>query len=361
MHAENTETLFSRDYAQARSRFLAAAQARGLAVESQALDLPGACGEALAIDVVREGAVDAPKMLLVISGVHGAEGFAGSAIQTGWLRSGLGATLAHDVAVLLLHAVNPHGFSHLRRVTQENVDLNRNFVDFAAPLPTHPDYAAIDALLLPAQWPPTAANEAALAAALAAMGARRAQLAVTKGQHTHPDGMYYGGAEPTWSQLAFRDVLRRHAGRCRQLAWIDLHSGLGPFGVGERIFACDDAGAALDRARRWWGEGLTSVHTGSSTSIPMTGPIQHAVHGECPQAEYTGICLEFGTLPLPRMLLALRADHWLHQHPTADAALAAQIRRDLRDAFYPDTDAWKRQVWAQGLQAAQQALAGLRG
>jgi hypothetical protein len=354
---------FSPDYARARAAWLGLAAARGLGVESLRHPRRGPAGEELAIDVVRDGPDDAPNVLLTTSGVHGVEGHVGCGIQAGLLRLGAALRGPADAATAIVHvhAVNPHGFAWGRRVTHENVDLNRNFVDFAAPLPTHPDYAAIDALLLPAQWPPTAANEAALAAALAAMGARRAQLAVTKGQHTHPDGMYYGGAEPTWSQLAFRDVLRRHAGRCRQLAWIDLHSGLGPFGVGERIFACDDAGAALDRARRWWGEGLTSVHTGSSTSIPMTGPIQHAVHGECPQAEYTGICLEFGTLPLPRMLLALRADHWLHQHPTADAALAAQIRRDLRDAFYPDTDAWKRQVWAQGLQAAQQALAGLRG
>jgi hypothetical protein len=31
----------------------------------------------------------------------------------------------------------------------------------------------------------------------------------------------------------------------------------------------------------------------------------------------------------------------------------------LRAAFYPDTDDWKRALWAQGLQATQQALRGL--
>jgi hypothetical protein len=171
--------------------------------------------------------------------------------------------------------------------------------------------------------------------------------------------MFFGGREPTWSARVFRDVLRRHAGRCRRLAWIDLHTGLGPSGVGERIFASFEP-ASLPRARRWWGEGVTSVETGTSTSIPMTGPIQWAVHGECPQAEYTGICLEYGTLPMPQMQRALRADHWLHQHREADAVLARLIRRDLRDAFYIDTDAWKRQVWEQALQAARQAIGGLR-
>lgn len=89
----------------------------------------------------------------------------------------------------------------------------------------------------------------------------------------------------------------------------------------------------------------------------MTGPIQAALADEAPA--YTGICLEFGTVPLPQMIRSLRADHWLHKHAEADATLAAQIRADLRAAFDPDTDAWKRALWTQGLQATQQTLAGL--
>ena len=353
--------LFSPDYASARRRWLDLAAARGLAVQSHEHPLRGPAGELLAIDVVRDGPADATKLLLTTSAVHGVEGHCGCGIQAGLLQQGeaLRALADGDTALVHVHAVNPHGFAFGRRVTQENVDLNRNFIDFGQPLPENPDYDDIHALLLPAAWPPDAANEAALQARLGAMGPRRAQMAVSKGQHSHPDGMFFGGSGPTWSQRIFRQVLRQQAGACRQLAWIDLHTGLGPYGVGERIFACDDNGEPLQRARRWWGEGVTSVHTGTSTSIPMTGPIQNAVHGECPQADYTGICLEFGTVPSAQMHLRLRADHWLHQHPDADAALAATIRRELRDAFYPDRDDWKRSVWAQGLEAAQQALRGL--
>ena len=352
--------LFSPDYATARQRWLTRASTRGLAVHSAEHPLRGPQGEVLAIDVVRDGPADASKLLLTTSAVHGVEGHGGCGIQAGLLQQGLAlrALADGDTALVHVHAVNPHGFAVGRRATHENVDLNRNFVDFAQPLPGHPDYAAIHPLLLPPAWPPSDENEAALQAALLAMGPRRAQMAITKGQHTHADGMYYGGDGPTWSHRAFRDLLRRQTEGCRHLAWIDLHSGLGPFGVGERIFACDDAGAPLQRARQWWGAGVTSVHTGSSTSIPMTGPIQRAVD-ECPQADYTGICLEFGTVPLPQMLSSLRADHWLHQHPEADAGLARSIRQTVRDAFYPDTDAWRQAVWAQGLEATRQALRGL--
>lgn len=353
---------FSCSYAVARRHWRALAAVRGLALESHAHPLTGPQGEALAIDVVREGPLDAPRVLLTTSGVHGIEGHAGCGVQAALLSMGaaLRAPDDADTAIVHVHAVNPHGFAWGRRVTHENVDLNRNFVDFDQPLPQHPDYASIHADLLPACWPPAADSEARLTAALAAMDPRRAQMAVTKGQYTHVDGMYFGGFAPTWSHQVFRDILRRHAGRCRALAWIDLHTGLGPFGVGERIFAAFDTGAALRRARRWWGEGVTSVDAGTSTSIALTGPIQTAVTDECPQAEYTGICLEFGTVPLDQMLMALRADHWLHLHAEAAAALAGAIRRQVREAFYPERDDWKRLVLAQGLAASHQALVGLR-
>ncbi len=353
---------FSPDYARARRRFLDLAAARGLAVESHPHPECGPAGEVLAMDVVRLGPANATRVLMTTSGVHGVEGHVGCGIQSALIDRAepLQTVADENTAIVHVHAVNPYGFAHVRRVTHENVDLNRNFINFSQPLPVNPDYAALDALLLPHHWPPDPEHEARLQTALAALGPRRAQLAITKGQHTVADGLYFGGYEPTWSHRVFRDVLRRHAGQCQRLAWIDLHSGLGPQGVGERIFACHDTGAALERARHWWGAGVTSVQAGNSTSIPMTGLIQNAVDDECPQAQYTGICLEFGTLPLPDMMFALRGEHWLHRHPQADPQLADRIRQTLRDAFYVDTDAWKRQVLEQGIECARQALVGLR-
>jgi len=66
-------------------------------------------------------------------------------------------------------------------------------------------------------------------------------------------------------------------------------------------------------------------------------------------------------LPLPEMLQALRAEHWLHRHPEAPAAQAAEIRQQILDAFYVDTDAWKGQIISQARQAMFQAVSGLSG
>ncbi|HEX6362525.1 MAG TPA: M14 family metallopeptidase, partial [Albitalea sp.] len=265
------------------------------------------------------------------------------------------------VAVLHLHALNPYGFSWLRRVTQENVDLNRNFHDFGGPLPANPAYDEIAPLLLPATWPPPDAVNARLMQFVAQRGLQWMQAAVAAGQYDHPEGLFYGGRNPTWSHQTLRHVLQDHGRACQRLAWIDLHTGLGPAGVGERIYAGRNDPPAIARARAWWGAEVTSIYDGSASAAPVTGMMALAAHDECTQAEYTGIALEFGTVPLLAVIDALRADQWLELHPEAEPALGARIKQQVRDAFYIDDEAWKRQVLAQSFEAARQAVEGLAG
>jgi hypothetical protein len=133
--------------------------------------------------------------------------------------------------------------------------------------------------------------------------------------------------------------------------------------VGERIFACRDDAAALQRARAWWGSNgetpVTSIYDGSSTSALLTGLMWGAMYEECPQAGYTGIALEYGTVPIMEVINALRGDHWLNRHPEGPAALRAAIHQRMKDAFYVDTDAWRTQIGGQGRQALFQAVDGL--
>jgi Protein of unknown function (DUF2817) len=352
---------FSKRYAEARDKFLSAAQDAGLPVQSHPHPLPGRDGESLAMDVVRDGPADAQNLLIISSACHGVEGYCGSGVQVHALRHTAWRQAARDagVAVLYIHALNPHGFSHVRRVTHENVDINRNFHDFSQPLPVNTAYREVQPLLLPEVWPPDAANAAAVAQFIAERGMPAFQAAVSAGQHEFADGLFFGGRGPTWSNLTLRNVLREHGRACQRMAWIDLHTGLGPSGVGERIFACANDNAALARAKAWWGQGITSIYDGSSTSSYLTGLMWMAAYQECPQAQYTGIAMEYGTQPMDKVMHALRGDHWLHLHPEAPEALRQQIKQDLMDAFYVDTDTWRQQIVDQAMDAMHQAVGGL--
>ncbi len=356
---------FSSHYASARTKFLEAAAAAGMELRAYEHPLKGRDGETLALDVALDGAPDAERLLIISSACHGVEGYCGSGVQVhaahdaGWRATARAA----GVAVLYIHALNPYGFSHLRRTTHENVDLNRNFQDFSQPLPVNAAYRELHPLLLPGQWPPNAENQAAIAGYIETHGAARFQAAVSQGQHEFADGLFFGGAEATWSNRTLRQVLRRYGQRARRIAWIDLHTGLGPSGVGERIFACKDDPQALARARAWWSGGgatpVTSFYDGSSSAARLTGLMWSAVYDECAQAQYTGIAMEYGTLPILDMIGALRAEHWLHNHPEAPTELRAAIKRQMMDAFYVDTDAWRAQVVAQARQAMRQTVDGL--
>lgn len=356
---------FANSYARARTRFLEGAAAAGLAIESHAHPLLGRDGEALAMDVARDGPLDAKHLLIISSACHGVEGYCGSGVQVFALHDEEWREKARaaGVAVLYIHALNPYGFSHLRRTTHENVDLNRNFQDFSKPLPVNKGYREIAPLLLPDEWPPTADNVAAVQHYLTERGEAAWQAAVSGGQYEFDGGMFYGGTEPTWSNRTVREVLRKHGANAERIAWIDLHTGLGPSGHGERIYAGREDAQALARTRAWWDGGgatpITSFYDGSSTSAPVTGMLFYSIFDECPHAEYTGIAMEYGTLPILQMLQALRAEHWLHQHPEAPADQAAHIKADLLAAFYTDTDAWRGQIVSQARQALFQAVDGL--
>lgn len=358
---------FATSYLEARQKFLDAAADAGVHVEAKAHPLPGLQGEPLAMDVARDGHPSAPHLLILSSACHGVEGYCGSGVQVAALRDAEWRKHAADagVAVLYVHALNPYGFSHMRRTTHENIDLNRNFHDFDKPLPQNAGYRELHELVVPQEWPPTPENTQAIGKYIAQRGEKAYQAVISGGQYDFPDGVFYGGRAPSWSNLALREVLRTHGRRAARIGWIDVHTGLGPSGVGERIYAGREDPAAEQRARAWWGRDerapLTSIYDGSSTSALLTGLMWTAIYDECPQAQYTGMALEYGTVPVMETFQALRGEQWLNAHPDAPQEKAAEIRRAVFEAFYTDTDAWRGQVLAQAREALFQAVEGLSG
>lgn len=355
------ERLFSSSYAQARQRFMDATAKRADHLESFPLDARGAHAEELSTDVAVIGSSNARSMLILTSATHGVEGFCGSACQLALIEDEELLTRASDagVALLLIHAVNPYGFSWSSRTNEHNVDLNRNAQSFKESLPANPDYDELHALLIPRTWPPTEENRRAISAYVERRGSRGFRDAVSRGQYTHPDGIFFGGSSNQRSLLTLDHVLRTHAAGFADLGWIDFHTGLGPFGHGEKIFAGRRDHEEVARSRRWWGQDIAVPFAGSSASAEITGHLASIIDLACPHARRGLIALEFGTVPFEQMVDALRGEAWLRGHPDASPELAAQIRQTLRDAFYPDQDVWKGMVLGQSRVAILQALAGL--
>lgn len=345
----NASQYFRSTYAAARTAFRDAATARGLKLHAHRNPATGAEGEELTTEVALLGPEDARRLMIVLSGTHGAEGFCGSGIQVGWLATA--GRLPPDTAVLLVHAINPSGFSHVRRVTEDNVDLNRNFVDHDAAKPANPGYEQLRDFICPKEWTEEGEqrNLAALHAYAQAHGLDALETAIASGQYVDPQGVFYGGTQPTWSNRTLRAILAPFAATAKHAAFIDLHTGLGPYGFGEIMsnhFARDPGHAIM---QQWWGGEATYFDDGTSSSYFVVGDTQVAVSQALPRAQIAGITLEYGTIPDKRdMMNAVRADNWLYVHGDVNSPKGRAIKAQIRAAFYQERDDWKDMVVERG-------------
>lgn len=357
------ESSFSQSYAEARRKFLSLCAQRGLPVRSYRNPAPGPDGIELFTDVTRLGPENAERVLFVESGTHGVEGFAGSGIQIALLSDEAAPRPAAGTALVLVHAINPYGFAWIRRVNEDNVDLNRSFVDHAnGTYPENPGYAALADSVVPHEWTDAsrAAAEAAYAAYAETHGDYAAQTAYKRGQHTHPNGLFFGGRKPTWSAGTVKSICDAETKGARRAGLIDLHTGLGPFGYGECLTPCEPTSPEGRRASTWYGDvrhtlDKTSGYSGSQSTI---------INGYCdavPPLEWTCIGLEFGTRPPDVMRAALRGEGWLHAYGSPDHPDAKRLKQALRDAYYPQEPDWKEMVTARGLNVIACGLKGIAG
>lgn len=362
-HSPMAANAFSRTWSEAREKFLSAAGDVGLNVETRTNDeTSGPNGEPLHTDLATLGDPNAPNRILLISATHGVEGFCGSGCQTAFLRSAHAQRVPEDTCLVFLHALNPHGFAWLRRVNENNIDLNRNFIDFSTDLPVNEHYETLRPTMivkdLDEDTVRTASREMVIFGK--AHGFDTLQEGLTKGQYVDAEGLYYGGTAPSWSNRLLRDVLQNRMKGAERAIQIDFHTGLGPYGYGEIISEYEKDDPAFARAKTWLGEDVTSTRAGDSSSAALTGTTDHAFHQELGDIEGVSIALEFGTISSDDVFNATRADNWLHLNGALASSQGEQVKADIRAAFYPDEDPWKEKVWARGEDVILRAMKALQ-
>jgi Protein of unknown function (DUF2817) len=352
---------FSENYPEAREKFNQAAREAGATVTPFVLGISGPDEGELATDVAWLGSPDAPKVLATISGTHGVEGFFGSATQIEWLRRAKSTPVPKDTAVLHVHAINPYGFAWLRRTNEDNIDLNRNWINFDEPLPANPLYEELSADLCPTDW--SAATQAATGARLNVWIQKHSpaifQQAVSGGQWTHPKGLFYGGVAPCWSRRTLTQIIQSRLGGASRVCILDFHTGLGPYGYAEPIIGPPPKDPAFARTRAWIGAAAKSVHGDGSITAEIIGDAMSVMPALLPHALVDVVALECGIRPINEVALALRGDAWLHAHADHLSGEAKPIKAMIRTAFHSDEPMWQGMALGQGLAACQAAIGGL--
>lgn len=354
------------------SSYADAAKAFSLAVDSLEISQPkslkklsyhgeGPNREPLATDLLFLGEGNEDKVLVLLSAVHGVEGFTGSAIQMDLLKrlSSGQCQIPSGLAIVMVHCVNPWGFAWCRRVDEQGIDVNRNFVDFSSPRPVNEGYNQLASAIVPNDGDLKKADQV-LQQYLTNHGQIQYEKALSGGQYQFADGLFYGGIKASQARINMEYIIEQVDCRNRQVAVIDLHTGLGPYGHGEII--CDHplSSEGLSTAQRWYGDAVTIPESGLSCSVPKLGLVDYAWHDKM-AANSCYVTLEFGTYPLQELLRCLREDHVVRKpgrQPPADAE-AMRVTQQLKNLFYPAEAQWQMQVLLRARQVITLACHGL--
>jgi hypothetical protein len=351
-------TAFSTTKVEADRAFERAARALGLPLDRHEYPVRGPEGEPLFTTVARLGPTDAPNVVLILSGIHGVEGFAGAGLQSGLLQEPDVVARPEGVALLLVHLVNPWGMAWNRREDHDNTDVFRNLLYHDAPCVPDPLFDEIDDALDLPHWTDRGRSEAKRKALVERYGLPRIVAAIRRGQHHRPKAMTYHGTGPCWATRTMHAIVDRHLARASRAAVIDVHTGFGAFGGG-LVMSYEPVGTErYERAKRWMHGDLYTP--GADFDIPAHPRAPYSFLGErVPGLDPTAVILEFGTEPpdVTRDLFPANAYHHLFGDPRSEAA--RQVGARYRRFCYPETDEWKRAVWARGVEVVGRVVAGL--
>lgn len=346
---------FSPDYATARNRFRAAIAAQNGRLDVLKLQDTGPGGEELTIDVGWFGAAHPERALVHSCGLHGVEGFAGSAIQLQWLEEGIAAP-PDDAAIAIVHALNPYGAAWLRRVNEHNVDLNRNFRapddDGADP---GRDYPLVDDLLNPQSAPRHDLFYARAAALVLRYGMARIRLAVVSGQRINPRGLFYAGSGLEPGPRMYQDYLAEKLRQAHRITAIDVHTGWGRYGEDTLLLNASANNFRANQAmREIFGE-RTQLDDNDAVAYRVRGAQHDMYYRLFPRAEVHFATQEFGTFSGLRVLAALRAENRWHHY--GQGTVEHPATNQLLHVFCPDDETWRAQVLRRGSAVVHQACA----
>ncbi|WP_169720887.1 M14 family metallopeptidase [Alteribacter aurantiacus] len=192
--------------------------------------------ERLTIDTFIVEAEKAERTLMITTGVHGIEGYVGLGMLDVFFAKVYPDLDKETTNLILVHAVNPWGMEEYRRFNENNVDLNRNFIDDRDRFDYefNEAYVEVNGLLEKDRPLRQLAIEdtgfmlSAISHVIAS-GADTIKDALVTGQFTHPNGVYYGGLEDEVSTAFMKELMKEGLETgVAQLVYIDLHTGYGP-------------------------------------------------------------------------------------------------------------------------------------
>jgi len=364
MTGNDPTSFYSSTMPEADEKFAAACRVAGGEAVFHRCPVDGPGGEPLHMAEYFVGPKDAETVILLASGTHGIEGYAGAGLQVGLLSTGAFRDLPDGMVVLLIHMVNPWGCAWDRREDQNNVDIFRNLVYAEPPFSSNPEYGEIDHFLNPTEWtgPVKEKADREMQTFVETHGQDRFIEIMRWGQHEYPRGMTYHGTEPSWSRITIEDIGRRNLQSARRVAALDLHTGLGGWG---EVVVVSYAGEKSTIGRRFqdWYPGENIHFAGDDPGIPKHQVMAlESLTRVAPGAEFFGVGVEWGAEPIDSADAweVFRHSSWLQNYGDLASEEARSVRKKYRSYLYGETDDWKKTAWVNGTRFWEKTVEGTK-
>jgi hypothetical protein len=353
---------FSNSYAEAAGRFAIGCQdliSAGHNVTHQRLKLgmKGPEAEELAIDIAVIGSLDSGKVLMSSSGVHGVEGYPGSAIQLSIMDKLAKSEPFESHAVIFIHAVNPYGMAWWRRFNENNVDLNRNFLRLDELYSGVPDgYEEIKDFINPKTVPKKNEYSFNIRALLLILkhGFSNLKQAVAEGQYEYPTAIQYGGSKLEQGPSMLIDWLNINLAPIKQIFAIDHHTGLGPSGHDTLLLPLELRENDFDRfveLQQLFPGHIELLDAKSGVGYEIKGDIHQGLVNRFPNISWTYLTQEFGTFKPTKVIRASRDENrWTQWGDYVDEAGAKShwSRLRLLRVFNPNDANWQNKIVIRG-------------
>ncbi|HET9907799.1 MAG TPA: DUF2817 domain-containing protein, partial [Anaerolineales bacterium] len=168
----------------------------------------------LSIDWLWAHARSKKTLLIISTAEHGIEGYVGYAMMKIFIEEFAPRLDPENTGLLLLHGLNPWGMKHHRKVNENSVDLNRNFVvngNFDPKI--NPEFYQVQSLINPQRRIQSVGFEniqfwTRVIRALFTAGSAVITKAALLGQHHTPNGFYYGGTSYQEGTIVAMDLYR---------------------------------------------------------------------------------------------------------------------------------------------------------
>jgi len=362
---------FSKSYEEARSRFRDAAEGAGAALTSLALDE----SKFYTMDIAVVRGLQ-PGLVVHVSGTHGVEGYAGSAIQIAFLRALTNKAILHKMPTLVfVHSFNPIGMAKFRRANENNVDLNRNGLDDWDTMPTvnYDNYERFRPVFHANQrtswWTVNISSWFQLVPAVLKNGIPILKAAMVGGQYHEPAGIFYGGMKQEVSFALLDEWMRAFLknGFTEQetaVTWVDVHTGLGAIGE-DTLLPTFSQDIPPD-----FPEWFPQSHSSSTNAKPVSQgyelvqgiAIDYYKRNFFPNDDngknrHLFFVQEFGTLPTLVVGHHLVVENAAYHDPSlSERERLEWSQRITGAAFYPASSKWRAQILQRGLLVLTQAL-----